>query len=380
VVVVKAEVVVVGAGVTGVLTSAALFEKGIHNIVVVEKNYPGSGGSFRCATGIRASFTSREHIEVMKRAIELWPVISAKYGIKYSRDGYLWILTRERDVEFFKKVVEFQNSRGVPTRMIGPSQVQELVPTMRTDKIIAAVHDPMAGKASCFEAVLNPLAVLRKQGITILSNTQANKLIVENNVIKGVLTSKGIIYADQVLVAAGGESRDLLKTIGIDLPIRNLPKHVMVSETFKPLIKPLIIDWSTSSYILQLLHGNFYIGADIPEEHDVEASNRLEFLRKAARVWSAYFPWLREVYILRYWTGYYDMTPDHHPIIGPIKEVEGLYVAAGFSGHGFMMAPAVAEALAEYMTGGKPVVREFENLNYERFAKGEVIKEIAVFG
>jgi len=377
---VKAEVAVIGGGVIGVLTSAALLEKGIQNIVIIEKNYPGTGGSFRCATGIRASFTSREHVEVMKRAIELWPILSSKYGIKYSRDGYLWVLTREPDVEFFKKVVEFQNSRGVPTRMIGPSQVQELVPTMRTHKIISAVHDPLAGKANCFEAVLNPLKVLRKQGVSILTRTQANKLIVENNTVKGVSTDKGVINADQVLVAAGGESRSLLKTIGIDLPIRNLPKHVMVTETFKPFIKPLIIDWSTSSYILQLLHGNFYIGADIPEQYDVEASNKLEFLRKAAKVWTEYFPWLREVYILRYWTGYYDMTPDHHPIIGPIKEVEGLYVAAGFSGHGFMMAPAVAEALAEYMTGGKPVVEEFENLNYERFVKGEIIKEIAVFG
>ncbi|MEM0506703.1 MAG: FAD-binding oxidoreductase, partial [Thermosphaera sp.] len=367
----KADVVIIGAGVTGVLTAAGLMERGVRDIVIVEKSYPGSGGSFRCATGIRASFTSIEHVEVMKRAIELWPQISVKHNIQYSRDGYLWVLTREKDVEFFRKVVDFHNSRGVPTKLLDPSEVKELVPLMRVDKVLAAVHDPLAGKANCFEAVLNPLRELRRNGVKILQQTRAQRIIVENNVVKGVETNRGSIMSEQVLVAAGGDSRELLQTAGIDLPIKNLPKHVMVTETFKKMIKPLIIDWATSSYILQLLHGNFYLGADIPETYDSPGYNRLEFLKKASKVWTEYFPWLKEVYVLRYWTGYYDMTPDHHPIIGPIREINGLYVAAGFSGHGFMMAPAVAEALADYMTGKKPMIKEFEALNYERFRRGE---------
>lgn len=376
----KADVVIIGGGVTGVLTATALMERGVRDIVIVEKSYLGSGGSFRCATGIRASFTSVEHVEVMKRAIDLWPRISKKYNIRYSRDGYLWVLTRESDVEFFKRVVDFQNSRGVPTRILNPNEVKELVPAMKVDKVIAAVHDPLAGKANCFEAVLNPLKELKSNGIRILQQTKAHKIIVENTAVKGVETSRGAIMADQVLIAAGGDSRELMKTVGVDLPIKNLPKHVMVTETFKKIINPLIIDWATSSYILQLLHGNFYMGSDIPETYDSPGYNKLEFLRKASRVWTEYFPWLKEVYVLRYWTGYYDMTPDHHPIIGPIREITGLYVAAGFSGHGFMMAPAVAEALADYMTGKKPMVKEFESLNYDRFRRGELIKEIAVFG
>ncbi|MEM4623854.1 MAG: FAD-binding oxidoreductase [Thermosphaera sp.] len=376
----KADVVIIGAGVTGVLTAAGLMERGVRDIVIVEKSYPGSGGSFRCATGIRASFTSIEHVEVMKRAIELWPQISVMHNIQYSRDGYLWVLTREKDVEFFRKVVDFHNSRGVPTKLLDPSEVKELVPLMRVDKVLAAVHDPLAGKANCFEAVLNPLRELRRNGVKILQQTRAQRIIVENNVVKGVETNRGSIMSEQVLVAAGGDSRELLQTAGVDLPIKNLPKHVMVTETFKKMIKPLIIDWATSSYILQLLHGNFYLGADIPETYDSPGYNRLEFLKKASKVWTEYFPWLKEVYVLRYWTGYYDMTPDHHPIIGPIREINGLYVAAGFSGHGFMMAPAVAEALADYMTGKKPMIKEFEALNYERFRRGELIKEIAVFG
>lgn len=372
-------ILIIGAGVTGLFTAKQLVDKGFGDILVIDKNYPGSGGSFRCATGIRASFTSREHVKIMLRAIELWPKLSAELGIKYSRDGYLWLLARESDVDYFREVVKFQNSLGVPTRMLSPEEAGALVPGLNVSLVKAAVYDPLAGKASCFDSVVNTLRHLLSRGVRVEWGVEARRIKRDGGGFV-VETSRGELEAERVLVAAGEGSRRLLETIGVDLPIRNLPKHALVTEAFKPVFKPLVIDWATSSYIVQLFNGNFYIGADVPEEYDVKPAHKLEFLRKAAGVWTRLLPWLGEVYVLRYWTGYYDMTPDHHPVIGPLEGLEGLYVAAGFSGHGFMMAPAVAEALAEYISGGKPGVPEFERLRPERFARGELIKEIAVFG
>jgi sarcosine oxidase subunit beta len=370
---------IIGAGVTGLFTAKQLLEKGFSDILVVDKDYPGSGGSFRCATGIRASFTSREHVKIMLRAIELWPKVSAELGVKYSRDGYLWLLTRESDVEYFSEVVKFQNSLGVPTRVLTPEEAGALVPGLNVSLVKAAVYDPLAGKASCFDSVVNTLRHLLSRGVRVEWGVEARRIRRSRSSF-AVETSRGELEAEIVLVAAGCGSRRLLETIGVELPIRNLPKHALVTEAFKPVFKPLVIDWATSSYIVQLFNGNFYIGADIPEEYDVKPAHKLEFLRKATGVWTRLLPWLGEVYVLRYWTGYYDMTPDHHPVLGPVEGFEGLYVAAGFSGHGFMMAPAVAEALAEYISGGKPGLPEFERLRPERFARGELIKEIAVFG
>lgn len=374
------EVLIIGGGVTGLFAAKELLDRGLKDIVIVEKSYIGSGGTFRCATGIRASFTSREHAVVMKRSIELWPQWAKELDFLYRRDGYLWVLSKEKDLEIFKKVVEFHHTLDIPTRLLGPDEVRELVPSMRTDGVLGAVHDPLAGKAHVFDAMINTMKYLREKGVKIMDGTAAHELVPRGNEIAGALTDKGLIEARALLVAAGSGTKALLETAGVSLPIHDLPKHVLITEAYKPVIKPLIIDWATSSYILQVFHGNIYIGADIPEKYDVPAVNKFEFLRKAARVWAKYFPWLREVHVLRYWTGYYDMTPDHHPIIGPLETFENLFVAAGFSGHGFMMAPAVAEALADYILGRKPSIAEFDNLTPGRFERGELIKEIAVFG
>lgn len=375
----KAELAIIGGGITGLFTAVTLVEQGYKSIVILEKSYVGSGGTFRCATGIRASFTSREHVEVMKRAIELWPQLAKKLGFPYRRDGYLWLLTRDEDVELFRRVVEFHHSLNVPTRIVDPSEVKEIVPSINNKGILAAVHDPLAGKASVFQTVVNSLVYLKQRGISVHERVEATRILRENGKLV-VETSRGRIEANKILVAAARGTVDLLKSIGVELPIRNLAKHALVTEVFKPVIKPLIIDWSSSSYIVQLIHGNIYIGADIPEKYDEPAASRYLFLEKAASVWVKYFPWLSEVYVLRYWTGYYDMTPDHHPIIGPLDEDENILVAAGFSGHGFMMAPAVAEALAFYILGDKPPVSEFLNLKPDRFKKGRLVKEVAVFG
>lgn len=374
------EVLVIGGGVTGLFTAKELLDRGLRDIVIVEKNYIGSGGTFRCATGIRASFTSREHAVVMKRSIELWPRWANELGFLYRRDGYLWVLRREEDLNVFRKIVEFHHTLDIPTRILSPDEVRELVPAMKVDGVLAAVHDPLAGKAEVFRAMINTMKYLRENGVKIIDGTAVHRLVPRGNEIAGAVTDKGVIEARSFLVAAGSGAKAILETAGVSLPIHDLPKHVLITEAYKPVIKPLIIDWATSSYILQVFHGNIYIGADIPEKYDTPAVNRFEFLRKAARVWTKFFPWLREVHVLRYWTGYYDMTPDHHPIIGPVEKYENLFVAAGFSGHGFMMAPAVAEALADYITGRKPGIAEFANLTPGRFERGELIKEIAVFG
>lgn len=376
----KTEVLIVGGGVTGLFTARELLREGFNDVMVVEKDYFGSGGTFRCATGIRASFTSREHVKVMMRAIELWPRWADELGFVYRRDGYLWLLTRERDVEMFRQVVSFHNSLGLNTRLVTPEEAREIVPGLNTSKLLGAVYDPLAGKVELFKSITNLIRELRASGIRLLQDTEVRRLVAKNGRVIAAETNRGDIVFEQLVVAAGTGTRKLLATIGIDLPISNVPKHVLVTETFKPAIKPLIIDWASSSYLVQLIHGNFYIGADIPVEPDVPARNRYAFLSKAARVWSHYFPWLREVYVLRYWTGYYDMTPDHHPIIGRVDEYENMVVAAGFSGHGLMMAPAVAESIVNYLLERPQVIDEVKNMTPSRFREGRLIKEIAVFG
>ncbi len=371
---------VVGGGVAGLFTAYYLVREGFCDIVVFEKRYVGSGGSYRCATGIRASFTSREHILLMKHSIELWREFSIEHNVAYERGGYIWLLTRESDLEAFKGYVGFQNSLGVPTRFLDPEEVRDYVPSINTDNILAGVYDPLAGKACCFETVLTLYKYLREHGVKFYTSTCVEKIVVENNCVKGVVTNRGFYEADKVLVAAGYGSREILKTTGIDLPLENLPRHALVTERYREHFKPLLIDWSSSSYIVQVKDGNFLIGAEVPENPGNPLSNRIDFLYQAANTWTRYLPWLANVHILRYWTGYYVMTPDHHPVIGPIDEVNGLYVATGFSGHGFMIAPVTGLNMAYWILHDKPYDSIASNLSYRRLVEGRLIKEVAVFG
>lgn len=374
------DVLIIGAGINGVLTALFLFDNGVKDSIIIDKSYPGSGGTFRCATGVRVSFTSYEHVAVMKRAVELWRDLSGRFNFEYRRDGYLWLITSEEDYVNFKRIVDFHRSLDVPTRVIEPNEVKEIVPTMNTEGLLAGVYDPLAGKADNFASLINALSYLSKSGVRIHSFCEARRLIASGSRVKFVETSRGLIEAQKVVVAAGWDSPGLLSTIGVKVPIENIPKHALITEAYRYRIKPLIIDWSRSSYLVQVFHGNVLIGAEVEAEPGGEARNIVEYPYVALDVWKRWFPWLKNTNVLRYWTGYYDVTPDHHPIIGPVDAVENLYLAIGFSGHGFMMAPAVAEALAQYITDGDAKLGVFNNLKLDRFEKGRLIKEIAVFG
>ncbi len=374
------KIIIVGGGIIGLMTSYYLVRNGFKDIIVLERNYIGSGGTYRCATGIRASFTSREHIELMKKSIELWSSLRNELGIPYIRGGYIWLLQKEEEVKQFKKYVEFQNKHGVPTKIITPEEVLEKVPGMNISNIIAGVYDPLAGKANCFKAALYTYKYLINNGVKVFDKTRVYRIRISQGRVEGVETDKGFIEGDVIVLAAGYGSKEIAMNSNIHLPLENLPKHALVTERFRELFKPLLIDWSNSSYLVQVNAGNFLIGAEVPEKPDIPARNKLEFLYRAARIWIKHFPWLREVNILRYWTGYYVMTPDHHPIIGPYKDVEGLYIATGFSGHGFMAAPATGYNLAHWILYGKPIQSIMYNLTYSRFPEKRYIKEIAVFG
>jgi len=376
----KYDVVIIGAGINGVYTALELLDRGVEKIAIIEKNYPGSGGTFRCATGIRASFTSREHVVLMKRSIEKWKELSGRFSFPFVQGGYVWLLSREEHLQSFMEYVRFHHSLGVPTRIVEPDEIRELVPSIKTDSLIAGVHDPIAGKSNPFTALLNVLEYLRKNGVEARYPERVEKILVEEGRVKGVLTEKGVIEADNVLVAAGYGSREILRSCGVDAPINNLPKHALITEKYKEVFKPLLVDWETASYMVQTVSGGFLIGAELEEEYNKPPINRMEFLYTAVKIWSKYFEWFPSTHIIRYWTGYYVMTPDHHPVLGPVKGIEGLYVSTGFSGHGFMIAPAASEAVAEWIVKGRPSIREAENLTLERFKEGKLIHEIAVFG
>ena len=200
--------------------------------------------------------------------------------------------------------------------------------------------------------------------------------IVADGTGAGVRTRGGTVAASAVVLAAGAWSGALAATVGVDLPIEPVPRVVVTTGHFPgvPARRTLVIDADSSFYIHREADGVLMGmgGADVPtfDTSVDEGFVERELLPKALEI----FPPLAEAGIRSTWAGLYEMTPDRHPVIGPAP-VDGLWIAAGFSGHGFQQGPIVGKLLAEMIVDGAASSVDVTSLGLDRFARGELVLE-----
>jgi sarcosine oxidase subunit beta len=375
------EVAIIGGGSTGLMTAYYLAREGVKDIHIFEGRYLGFGSTGRCAGGVRASFASDVHVKLMKESISRWLSLRGEIsGLEFFQDGYLWLLTTEELVEVHKKLSAYQNSLGVPTRILERDEIRDVVPIELND-ILAALYDPMAGKASPLKFLWSVRRKLRELGVAIHEYTPVTNVRVSGGRARSITIneSKEVEVGGHVVVAAGVWCKDILERIGVKIPLKKDPHHLLVTEKYVQFIKPLVIHKETGSYIVQHETGSLLIGTEFPVPEE-DTTLRYGYLRKAVTIMSRYFPQILSTNLLRVWIGYYEVTPDHHPIVGVIPHLENLVVATGFSGHGYMMAPIIGEELKNIILEGKPKLPETRELRLERFEEGKLLKESAVFG
>jgi sarcosine oxidase subunit beta len=378
------KVLVIGAGVSGLFIALELLKRGVRDVIVVDAKYPGYGASLRNIGCFRSSFTSPEHVVLMRESISRWLDIKREWGVYIEQRGYIWIARREETLEAFKRLVEFHNSYGVPTRVIDVDELRAKEPHMNTKVVVGALYDPTAGKMDVLEVFTQLYLRVKKAGGKIVPYTPVTSFTTSGERITSVVTPRGEISADVFIVAAAEGSKKVLESLGVHLPIEAIPRHPIVTEPYEEIIKAgLVIDWDTpgSPHITQTLHGSIILARDIKDKPWISlTSQRLDAFVKILKPLSELYPALKYVNISRYWMGYYDMTPDHHPIYGPVYPYENLFIAAGFSGHGLMMAPITGELVADWVLEGKPKIKLAESLTIDRFEKGRLVKELAIVG
>jgi sarcosine oxidase subunit beta len=378
-------IIVIGGGISGLFIAYELLKRGIRDIIVIEEKYLSAGGSGRNIGCFRSSFTSPEHVILMKRSIELWLNYRSELGLELKQSGYLWIARKPETLEIFEKLSVFHRNYGIPTRVLSIDEVEHVQPGLNKDIIAGALFDPTAGRMPIFENLVKLYLKLKTLGVIFHFYTKAIRLNSSGYRIKSAITSKGEIYGDIFIVSAGGKgTRELLATVNIEFPVIDETRHPIITEPYAEILKPaLIIDWDTpgAPYVTQTEHGGIIFArniADIPEA--LLTSHRIDVIGLTIKPIIELLPILKYVNILRYWIGYYETTPDHHPIYGPIYPYENLYVAAGFSGHGLMMGPITGLLIADWVLNGKPSIPIAENLTLERFKIGKLVKEIAIVG
>lgn len=368
-----ANCVIVGGGIVGCSIAYNLAKRGLRGVVVLERAQLGSGSTSKAAGGIRAQFGAEITIRMSLYAQEVYRHFEEELGMTadYREVGYLFLLTTNDELAAFRKNVALQNSLGVPSRMIGTAEVQAMVPAIKVDDLAGASFCPTDGIAGPSEALQGFASRARALGVEFLEESPVVAIDVESGRVRTVRTPRETFETPLLINAAGPWASQIGKLVGVDIPVRPLKRHIWISEPFDdiPGPTPMVIDFHTGFYFRKELQSVLWSGGDMLErwsyDTEVEWDRLEESIEKAVRR----VPVLSKARLLRGWAGLREVTPDHLPIIGGVPGVDGLICANGFSGHGFMHAPATGRLVAELVLDGHSFL-DLDPLRYERFAEG----------
>ncbi len=376
----RASVVIIGGGIIGCSIAYNLAKMGCKNIVLFEKNSLASGATGRCGAGIRQQFGTKVNCILARESIKIFENLSQEldYDIELNQSGYLILAYTEKEVNQFKKNVALQQSLDIDVRFITVKEAKKIVPPLNTDGLLAATFCPTDGHADPFKTNFAYAETAQRLGVKIYTFTEVKEIETEDNRITAVNTDKGKILTPIVVNAAGGYSGIIGKMVGVDLPVYSQRHQILITEPVDPLFKPMLMSFSRNFYCQQTPHGSIIMGFGDPNEpkgDDIGSS--WQFAREMAQKMTTVMPLLKEVSMIRQWAGLYNVSPDAQPILGEHPQVRGFYMAIGFSGHGFMLAPVASKLIAELILEGKTFL-PIDKLDIGRFERGELILEPSV--
>lgn len=377
-----ANVVIIGGGISGCSIAYNLAKKGVKGIIVVEKSFLASGSTGRCGAGIRMQWGAEQNCRLSKLSVEFYE--NANEELKYDRDiefnqgGYLIVAGTEEENEQFKKNVELQNRLGIPSVYLTPKEAKEIIPHMDETKILGATFCEKDGHLNPFHTTEAYAKAAKRLGVEFMTFTEVIGIDTKAGRVTGVRTDKGYISTPIVVNAAGGYSKKIGEMAGIDIPVYAQRHQILVAEPVEPMQKPMYMGFSLNIYIQQTPHGSFIMGrGDDTEPTDLRITSSWKFLEEMAKTCCELLPPLKNLNIVRQWAGLYTMTKDAQPIYGAVEELEGFYLAVGFSGHGFMLAPATGLLMAETILGEETTI-DISNLDIGRFERNELVFESSV--
>lgn len=374
-----ADVVIVGGGCIGTSLAYHLAAAGAGEVVLLERADDLATGSTRAAAGgFRHQFGSRVNVELSIASIPMITGFTEEHGLPLDvhQDGYLFLVRDPAAWDGFVAAAELQRSIGAAVELLSADEAGELVPGIAVDDVVGATYGPEDGIADTTGLAHGYATLARRAGATIETGVEATALRTEGDAVTGVETAGGGIAAPVVVNAAGPWAGQLAATAGVDLPLEPEPRNVVVTGPFPgaPERRTLVVDAETSFYFHRegpgVLMGMGKPGQ--PSTFDVSVDQAFvaeAILPRAVEV----FPPIEEAGIAATWCGLYEMTPDRHPILGPA--IPGLYLAIGFSGHGFQHAPIVGKLLAEMIVDGEARTVDISSLRLDRFARGEPVAE-----
>jgi glycine/D-amino acid oxidase-like deaminating enzyme len=376
------KVAIIGGGLEGLSVAWALSRRGVTEIEDFERDVVGSGFTAKSSGIIRCHYGVPSIAAMAWRSLAVLADAGASLDadIGFHRCGYL-VAVGEENVAPLRANVAMQQNLGIDVELVDAGCAHGLFPQLRVDDCAAFAYEPLAGYADGYQTAQAFGQAARREGCRIRQSTPVARIEENGGRVTGVVLTNGDhVNADAVVVAAGPWSPALVAPLGIDLPIRTQREQVMIVDPGQPLgAVPVLSDLVSLQYLRperqELLLGNSDHQA--PEWVDPDRyDNTLDddYAVEAIEKFAHRFPGLADAALSSSYAGCYDVTPDYNPVIGPAP-IEGLYLCAGFSGHGYKISPAVGDLLADLICDGvshDPDVAA-EDFRLDRFARGELL-------
>jgi sarcosine oxidase, subunit beta len=381
----SAEVVIIGGGIVGSSIAYHLTAAGCKNVLVIEhETAQGKGSTGKSMGGVRAQFSTPVNIQMSLYSIPFYASFEERLGhpCGYRPQGYLFCATQQRHLDYLRANFERQIALGLKdVRLVSGGEIRSMFPQLRGDDIVGGSFCATDGFVDPYSAMIGFMTWACDHGAKLWKNTQVTA-IRRNGAVEAVETTRGPIASRTVVNCAGPWAAEVAAFAGINLPVQPLRRMLVPTEPFDqfPHTAPMIIDMSNGFHFRPEALG-FLLAWNDPEETpgfkpDFDPGFVEKILTRAAdRV-----PCFENLAVnpKRAWAGLYEMTPDHHPILGPVEDVPGFFLANGFSGHGVMHAPATGKILSDLILTGACDLVDTSLLGFSRFAEGKLIHESAV--
>lgn len=373
----KVDVLIIGAGIMGASCAFRLSEQGLKVAILEAQNAPALGSTGRSVAGVRVQFTEEVNIRLSWESIQEYRQFQDLYGEDsgYRPTGYLFLVPPERWAAHMDGV-KLQQQIGAPVRVLSSQDAQSLV-QFNTSDIVSTTHGLADGIVDPHSVTMTYLRLARERGASLYLETPLTRASRTGGVWR-VETLSGTFVAEYVVNASGAWAGEVARRAGLEVPIEPVRRIIyMTAPTSWDHLYPLTIDLTSGFYLRSEGQRILFGRSNVNEPPGFTEGMDWEWLEPTLSVGLQRFPWLAEVGLDHQacWWGYYEVTPDHNPILGRMPTTENWINVAGFSGHGVQQAPAVGRLIAEEIILERAQSINIDPLRIDRFSSDQQHRE-----
>lgn len=381
-----ADIVIVGGGIIGASVAYHLLERDPRlAVVLLEKELEvGTGSTSKATGGVRHQFSAEPNIRLTQLSYRYFTDAEAILGrsVDFTAHGYLFVTADPRTLAHSMASVALQQRLGVPSQVVTPEAMRSFLPQLNVEDLEGGTFCPADGSADPHGLLQGFLARARDRGLTLRLGEAMTAMLRDKDRVGGVATARERYWAPVVVNAAGPSADQVGALAGVEISSRPYRRQVLVTEplpTF-PEVFPLIVDLDTGWYMHRQGKSAVLMGGtDKDSAPGMDATVDWDAFDLVFGAAKKRVPPLAEAKVMRAYAGVRDLTPDYHGILGEAPKLQGFYVACGFSGHGFMHAPAIGLLMAELILDGRATSMDIAPLSLDRFSAGPLQAEANMF-